>query len=61
MKTIGELVGGPCDGVQLDPADSDEPDDWPDMYSVEDKQTGSVSEYWLKEYRPVVSGGFRVY
>lgn len=35
METIGELVGGCCDGVRLNPSDPTEPDDWPDFIEME--------------------------
>lgn len=43
--TIGECVGGCCDGVLLDPPDVDEPDDWPDFFELECKTTGARDRY----------------
>lgn len=40
MHTIAELVGGCADGVQFDPDDPSEPNDWPDVIMIEDKSTG---------------------
>lgn len=61
MATIAECVGGHADGVQLDPHDASEPDDWPDLVPMENKETGEVANYWLRQGRPKIKGGFRVY
>jgi hypothetical protein len=63
-QTIAECVGGPCDGVQLDPSDPTEPDDWPDYLQIEDKETGVVGAYYFDHKqagRPELRPGFRVY
>ena len=59
-RTFAECVGGGCDGVQLDPYDTDEPDDWPDMIRLEDKRTGVLHEYWL-DSKPKMRNGDKVY
>lgn len=62
METIAELVGGPCDGVQLDPPDKEEPDDWPDWLNIRDVATGTIEEYHLDlERGPELKDGFRIY
>lgn len=62
MQTIAECVGGCCDGVQLDPSDPNEPDDWPDYMEIEDKRTGKIGVYHMDWVRsPIVRSGVRVY
>lgn len=60
METIAECVGGCCDGVQLDPPDKDEPDDWPDYIEIENKETGTIGFYTLN-YQARVIGGRKTY
>ena len=60
-ETLAELVGGCADGVQLDPCDPTEPDDWPDVVVMESKETGSQDHYHIRSYRPKVVKGKRVY
>lgn len=46
--TIAECIGGPCDGLKLDPPDKYEPDDWPDYIEVQNKETGTIGCYVLR-------------
>lgn len=61
METIAECIGGSCDGVQLDPHDVDEPDDWADYIEVQDKETGSIEGYHFQFTKPTIRHGKRVY
>lgn len=61
LETIAECVGGSADGVQLDPPDKGEPDDWPDYMEIQDKQTGHIDGYHFQFTRPKVRDGRRVY
>ena len=61
MSTIAELVGGHADGVQMDPYDPSEPDDWPEVVGMENKETGEVAEYLLRPGPPRIKGDIRVY
>lgn len=61
MKTIAECVGGCADGVQLDPCDPSEPDDWPDYIEIEHKPSKSIGRYQLREGKAARRGECRVY
>lgn len=66
METICELVGGPCDGVQFDVDDPNEPDDVPDVTTASDKRTGATERYFidpkqLKSGKPMIRGNQRVW
>jgi hypothetical protein len=63
MKIVGQLVGGPCDGVMMDPSDPAEPHDWPDVIPMKCNKTGRIHLYNLRmiqgkyQHRPEVKGG----
>jgi hypothetical protein len=66
METIGECVGGCCDGVQFDCPDKNEPDDMPDSTTIRHDQSGARGQYFidpkqLKSGRPTIRGQFRVW
>lgn len=62
MGTIGEFVGGACDGLQIDPSDPNEPDDWPDQITATDNATGATETYYIRSHRATIRpGGVRVY
>ena len=61
METIGECVGGCADGVQLDPDDPDEPDDWPEVIVIECKKTRHVGFYRLRSGKPKTVSGKRIF
>lgn len=60
METIGECVGGCADGVQMDPPDPTEPDDWPDQLAIRCKD-GGCSRYHLRSPWPVTVNGRRMF
>ena len=60
-ETIAECVGGCADGVQLEPDDPMEPDDWPDCIEMESCQTGARGWYDLRPGRARIVNGVRVY
>ena len=58
-KTIGECVGGCADGATMDPYDPEEPDDWPDVFMMQDQKTGATTWYDRRQGF-VIRGKFRV-
>jgi hypothetical protein len=61
MKTVAQCVGGCADGVELNPPDSDEPDDWPDEFTIIWRTTGVSADYSLRRGPPKIMDGNRVY
>lgn len=60
MTTYGELVGGPADGVRLDPDDPSEPDDWPDSLGIGGPGFGPA-RYVIRSHTPTRRGADTVY
>ncbi len=66
IRTIAECVGGCADGVQFDPEDPNEPDDWPCGFMIK-ADHGGQDRYELRtdkygiQSKPKRIGGQRVY